>query len=235
MAVKYKEIALSIEENINNGLYNEDKKLPTEEILMKRYNVSRNTVRKAISVLVDRGYVYQVQGSGIFIRKASKEGYITLGNMRGLTGDFASKKITTKLLELKVIKANANQAEKMRCAVGTDLYFVKRLRFLEDENFAVEYSYYNKDIIPYLNNEIVEKSIYDYILKDLKLSIGFADKIIYCEKLDKEHSILLSLDEGDPATIIEDTVFLTNGLIFDISKVVYNYKLAKMLSLANYK
>ncbi|MBD7911096.1 MULTISPECIES: GntR family transcriptional regulator [Clostridium] len=235
MAIKYKEIGNSIEENIISGVYEQSKKLPTEEELMREYKVSRNTIRKAISLLADRGYIYQVQGSGIFIRETSKEGYITLGNMRGLTGDFPSKKITTKLLELRVEEASEEIAEKMRCAEGTNLYFVKRLRFLDEENFAVEYSYYNKDIVPYLNNEIVEKSIYEYIRKDLKLNIGFADKIIYCDKLDEEHSELLCLDEGDPATIIEDTVFLTNGLIFDISKVIYNYKMAKMLSLASYK
>lgn len=235
MAVKYKEIAKSIENAILHDEYVERAKLPTEEELMQRFLVSRNTIRKAISLLADRGYVYQVQGSGIFIRQRSKEGYITLGNMRGLTGDFSSKKITTKLLNLELVKADEEIADKMRCTVGTSLYHVKRLRYLDETNFAVEYSYYNKDIIPYLNSDIVEKSIYSYILNDLKLNIGFADKIIYCDKLSKEHSELLGLDEGDPATIIEDTVFLTNGLIFDVSKVIYNYKMAKMLSLANYK
>ena len=235
MAVKYKEIAQLLEESILHDKYKNCSKLPTEEELMREFSVSRNTIRKSISLLVDRGYVYQVQGSGIFIRQTSKEGCITLGNIRGLTGDFQSKDITTKLLDLKQVKANEDLAKKMKCTVGTDLYYVKRLRYLDGMNFAVEYSYYNKDIISYLNKDIVEKSIYSYIQNDLKLNIGFADKIIYCDKLDKEHSELLRLDEGDPATIIEDTVFLTNGLIFDISKVIYNYKMAKMLSLANYK
>lgn len=235
MTIKYKEIGQSIEKDIVDGMYSESSKLPTEEELMRKYEVSRNTIRKAISLLVDRGYIYQVQGSGIFIRETSKEGFITLGNMRGLTGDFPSKKITTKLLELRVIKADEEIANELRCNIGIDIYFVKRLRFLDGESFAIEYSYYNKDMVPYLNKEIAEKSIYEYILKHLKLNIGFADKIIYCDKLDKEHSKLLCLDEGDPATIIEDTVFLTNGLIFDKSKVIYNYRMAKMLSLANYK
>lgn len=235
MAVKYKEIAQLIEEAILHGKYKNCSKLPTEEELMKEFLVSRNTIRKSISLLVDRGYVYQVQGSGIFIRQTSKDGCITLGNIRGLTGDFPSKDITTKLLSLEQVKADEEIAKKMKCTVGTDLYYVKRLRYLDGVNFAVEYSYYNKNIIPYLNSDIVEKSIYSYIQNDLKLNIGFADKIVYCDKLDREHSELLKLEEGDPATIIEDTVFLTNGLIFDISKVVYNYKMAKMLSLANYK
>ena len=235
MSVKYKEIAKLIENAIIHEEYAKSAKLPTEEELIQQFQVSRNTIRKAIGLLVDRGYVYQVQGSGLFIRQRSKEGYITLGNMRGLTGDFASKVITTKLLTLEQTKADEEIAQKMRCAVGTDLYHVKRLRYLDGVNFAIECSYYNKNIIPYLNTDIVEKSIYSYVLNDLKLNIGFADKIIYCDKLDKKHSELLKLEEGDPATIIEDTVFLTNGLIFDISKVIYNYKLAKMLSLANYK
>lgn len=235
MAVKYKEIAKFIEEAILKDEYKENSKLPTEEELMKKFTVSRNTIRKSISLLVDKGYVYQVQGSGIFIRQTSKDGCITLGNIRGLTGDFPSKKITTKLLSLEQVKANEEISKKMKCSVGTDLYHVKRLRYLDGVNFAVEYSYYNKDIIPYLNKDIVEKSIYSYIQNDLKLNIGFADKMIYCDKLDKEHSELLMLAEGEPATIIEDTVFLTNGLIFDISKVIYNYKMARMLSLANYK
>ncbi|MDD6794208.1 MAG: GntR family transcriptional regulator, partial [Clostridiaceae bacterium] len=102
MAIKYKEISESIQLKIIDGLYNNTKKLPTEEQLMQEYNASRNTIRKAISILVDRGYIYQVQGSGIFIRETSRDGCITLGNIRGLTGDFKSRKITTKLLDLSI-------------------------------------------------------------------------------------------------------------------------------------
>ena len=113
MAVKYKEIAQLLEESILHDKYKNCSKLPTEEELMREFSVSRNTIRKSISLLVDRGYVYQVQGSGIFIRQTSKEGCITLGNIRGLTGDFQSKDITTKLLDLKQVKANEDLAKKI--------------------------------------------------------------------------------------------------------------------------
>ncbi|MEB2589540.1 GntR family transcriptional regulator, partial [Bacillus cereus] len=45
MSAKYKQIADVLEQNIRDGLFNETKKLPTEEALMNRFEVSRNTIR----------------------------------------------------------------------------------------------------------------------------------------------------------------------------------------------
>ena len=45
---------------------------------------------------------------------------------------------------------------------------------------------------------------------------------------------ILNLKKDDPALIIENTVFLTNGEIFEVSKVVHNYKNAKLLKSANF-
>jgi GntR family transcriptional regulator of bglA len=233
MDVKYKVVATKIEADIIAGVYEETKKLPTVEELMERYNVSRSTMRQAISTVVDRGLIYQVQGSGIFLR-GNPGGCINLQYMRGLSGDFGKDKINTKTLELKVIKADKDLSQKMKCNEGTEVYFVKRVRYINDEEYMVEYSYYNKEIVPYLNSEITDGSIYSYISEDLKLHIGFSDKVIYCEPLNFEHSELLNLEEGQGALVIEDTVFLTNGLVFDTSKCIYNYKHARVLSLSNF-
>ena len=68
MSAKYKLIVDEIERDILDGKYNSIGKLPTEEELVATYGVSRTTVRKAIGILSSKGYIYQVQGSGIFIR-----------------------------------------------------------------------------------------------------------------------------------------------------------------------
>ena len=234
MSSVYKRVANEIATEILNGKYNENKKLPKEEELISKYNLSRTTIRKAIGILVNKGYVYQVQGSGIFIREAALKDYLSLENLRGLTRDFPDKKIESRVIKIEVISADKELAEKMKCKIGTNIYFLERIRSVNGEKFAIEYSYFNKDIIPYLNEEISKKSIYSYIIEDLKLSIGFADKIIYSDKLNEEESILLELEKDDPALIIENTVFLSNGDIFEISKVVHNYKNTKLLKLANF-
>ena len=234
MSTKYKQIVSELEADLLSGKYNEVKKLPREEDLIEKYQVSRTTIRKAIAMLVNKGYVYQVQGSGIFIREASLQDYVSLENLKGLTRDFPDKKIESKLINLMVINADEDLAKQMKCDVGTDIYFLERLRYVNEEPFAVEYTYLNKNVIPYMSEEIAHRSIYSFIINDLKLSIGFADKIIYADKSDSESAQLLQLSENDPTLVIENTVFLTNGTVFEVSKVIHNYKNTKLLKLANF-
>lgn len=234
MSVKYKEIANSIEKEILDGVYNEIKKLPKEEDLINKYEASRTTIRKAVSILVNKGYVYQVQGSGIFLRETAAKEYISLENLRGLTRDFPNKTIKSHVIDFKIIQANEELAKQMKCEVNTNIYAIKRLREIDGKKFTLEYTYFNKNIIPYLNEEILAKSAYSYIINDLNLNIGFADKVIYADKLDEESAKYLGLEVNDPALIIENTVFLVNGEIFEVSKVIHNYKEAKLLKLANF-
>ncbi|MED1112691.1 GntR family transcriptional regulator [Bacillus paramycoides] len=235
MSAKYKQIADILEQNIRDGLFNETKKLPTEEALMNRFEVSRNTIRKVISQLVNRGYIFQVQGSGMFLRETSVTDYINLGSLRGLTKNLVSQNIETKVLELEIIDANEEIAERMQCDVGTRLYFLKRLRIVDGKPFSIEISYFKKDIIPYLNEEIALSSVYSYFIEDLRLHIGFADKVISCEKVNKENAQLLEINKGDPALLIENTVHLVNGTIFELSQSLFHYEKTKLLNLINFK
>ncbi|PLR66332.1 GntR family transcriptional regulator [Bacillus sp. UMB0893] len=235
MAVKYKEIADGLEREIRDGKFDKTKKLPTEEELIKNFEVSRNTIRKAINQLVNRGYIYQVQGSGMFLRDKSATDYINLGSLRGLTKDLTSKKIETNILALQVLEADEGKAKQLRCEAGTKLYYIKRLRIVDHEPFSIEISYFKKDIVPYLNEDIAKSSIYNYLIEDLKLNIGFADKVINCEKIDEASAEILHVNTQDPALIIENTVCLTNGTIFELSKSIFHYQKAKILNRINFK
>lgn len=236
MLPKYKEVAYEIEKDIINRKYDEGNKLPTVEELMKEFQVSKNTIRSAIDLLVEKGYVYQVQGSGIFLRQNHIEGYINISNMKGLTKDLpdiARKELKNKIIKFEVVKADEDLANKMKCDIGAEVYNVKRLRLLDGKPFSIEDSYFNKNIVVYLNNEIIENSIYSYITEALNYSIGFANKKIYCEKLSNEDAKLIGLSQGENTIIVENTVFLTNGLVFDVSKSIYNYLDTKFIMTTN--
>jgi GntR family transcriptional regulator, transcriptional regulator of bglA len=235
MAVKYKEIADCLEQEIQDGNFDETKKLPTEDELIRKFEVSRNTIRKAINQLVNRGFIYQVQGSGMFLREKSGTDTINLGSLRGLTKDLTSKTIETKILALQVVEADETIAKQLRCDVATKLYNIKRLRIVDNEPFSIEISYFKKDIVPYLNEDIASNSIYHYLIEDLKLNIGFADKVINCEQIDEASASLLHVNPQDPALIIENTVCLTNGTIFELSKSIFHYQKAKILNRINFK
>ncbi|MGE7907268.1 GntR family transcriptional regulator [Peribacillus sp. NPDC094092] len=231
MGVKYRMVVEQMEKEIVEGKYTLNTKLPTEEELMKRFDVSRNTIRKAINILVEQGYIYQVQGSGIFLREFTRPGCISMRDMNGLTKVFPNDEMKSKVLKLELIEADEKLAKQMKCQVNTKIYNLKRVRYLNGEPIVIEESFFNKDIIPIINKEIANGSIYEYIVEDLKLNIGFADKIISCEKLNDDDAKLLDLQPGDPTLIVESTVFLKAGAVFDLSIEKYNYTSAKLLTL----
>lgn len=238
MQVKYKMVADILQREIDEGLYNENNRIPTEDELRNRFEVSRNTIRKAIELLVQRGRVYQVRGSGVFVRNTKKHdvyNIISIQNMNGVTKDFPHKKVRTKVLDFKLINADEELAEKMECKVGAPIYFVNRLRFLDDEVYTIEYSFFNKELILYLNEEIINGSIYGYIREDLKLNIGLVDRIFYADYISDRDAELLDLEKNAPALVNENTARLANGEIFDYSKSISNYKNVQFTFLSNLK
>lgn len=228
---KYKKIAKQLLEKINSGSY-PDLKIPTEDELMEQYVASRNTIRNAIQLLVELGKIYRVQGSGVYVREMKNGKVVNTNVIRGIADVFSNHKTETKLLDFQVIEAGKEIADKLKTTVGTPVYYLKRLRLVDDRPITLEYSYYNKNIIPYLGKEIAEKSIYQYIENDLKLKIGFADKYIKAEKLTKEDAELFGFDQGDPTLVVNEKVYLSNGDLFNSSRVLHNYELAELFSAA---
>lgn len=69
MAPKYQSIADSLRSEIETGLYSSKQLLPTEQLLCQRFQISRQTVRRALSVLEEEGLIVRRQGSGSHLRE----------------------------------------------------------------------------------------------------------------------------------------------------------------------
>lgn len=67
MAIKYKWLADRLKELIRFHIENGIDRLPTEEALCERYQMSRQTVRQALLLLEEEGLILRVKGSGTYI------------------------------------------------------------------------------------------------------------------------------------------------------------------------
>ena len=61
----YHQVEESLRQNIADGVYLPDQPIPPEIELQKRFNVSRETVRKAVNNLVLAGLVEKRKGVGL--------------------------------------------------------------------------------------------------------------------------------------------------------------------------
>lgn len=222
--LKYQIIANEIENNIYSNDLPQGTKLPTVEALASEYKVSKSTIVKAIEYLVARKIVYQLQGSGIFVRRRNRTGYINLNVTQGFTTSLKEFNITSKVLDFNLIKADKEIAELIECDVNDDIYLIKRLRYIDEEIMCYEEAYYKKSIVPYLNKEIATGSIFEYLQTALNLNLGFSDRYLHLEKLDDNLANLLNLSPNDPAMVVLEQIYLSSGICFNVSKLVYNYK-----------
>ncbi|UFT99757.1 GntR family transcriptional regulator [Radiobacillus kanasensis] len=74
MAPKYERIKSEITSWILGGRIETNQKIPTETELMNQFDVSRHTVRRAISDLISSGFLYSVQGGGTFVADPNERG-----------------------------------------------------------------------------------------------------------------------------------------------------------------
>lgn len=65
----YIEVYNSLYSDIMNNVYLEGNQLPSENALLEKYGVSRNTLRQALAILCEDGLVIKSQGKGTTIAK----------------------------------------------------------------------------------------------------------------------------------------------------------------------
>ena len=64
---KHVQLADYLRARIDDGTYPPRARLPSEVTLVQETGFARNTVRKAVAVLLDEGRVYVVRGLGTFV------------------------------------------------------------------------------------------------------------------------------------------------------------------------
>lgn len=90
---KYLSIKNELQENIVTGKYPLNSKIPSEAELREKYNVSRHTIRQAISELVNDGFLKKRQGSGTYvcdeyIKNSIEENTKTIGVITTYLSDY---------------------------------------------------------------------------------------------------------------------------------------------------
>ncbi len=70
---RYEQMYIELRSRLQKGIYGVGDKLPSEKELMKQFDVSRITSKKALDMLVQEGYIVRQPGRGSFVIKAVEE------------------------------------------------------------------------------------------------------------------------------------------------------------------
>ena len=73
--LKYYKMHHDLEEKIHRGELRAGDRVPSENQLAAAYQVSRQTVRKALAILEQEGYIYAMHGKGTFVSERLRPGH----------------------------------------------------------------------------------------------------------------------------------------------------------------
>jgi GntR family transcriptional regulator len=203
----YIQIKDNIVKKIRTGTWKEDQKIPSELKLMELYNVGRGTIRDAMKLIVDEGYVYIKKGVGTFVTQnevgVSLEPFISLTyfiKMRGL-------KIESEILEQKEFVVDEECSKETGLAIGSNALLVTRLRILEGKPLAVEMFRFSEAALKIFKDYDFTQPISHYMFDVKKIGVSKMNMDFIIQPSTKNITKILKLDPKEKMIKSSRTVF----------------------------
>jgi GntR family transcriptional regulator len=208
----YQQISEVIQKEIEEGVYKEGTKIPTEQELMDQFNVSRTTVRLAVADILEKGLIEKKQGKGTFVRKSAV--YQRLDGFRGLYETFVESGIVpeTLLLEYEVGETTPSIYKALHLEVGAPVKKIVRMAHINENPIVVAKISLHPQVADLLTLEEAKVNpIHLTLEKKLGVPIRKAHFEISAENSTKKVAETLLIKEGDAVLRAERILFTDSG------------------------
>lgn len=194
-------------QKIKVGVWDVECQIPTEKALMEEYNIGRVTVREALSMLVNEGYLYKKHGIGTFVaRKQSSLGFEPLIS---LTYSLKARGVNPHnlIIEKNMMTPSKKFLSKLKWKQVKPCCFLKRIRYAEKTPIAIEESYFSDDYQGIDEKYDLTGSIAKLILEDLKITIRKVEQVVISRPPTKDEQSILNIDENTMVLNLERWIY----------------------------
>jgi GntR family transcriptional regulator len=221
---KYGQLANIVRQKIEDGEWGGDKPIPSERELENIYKVSRTTVREALGMLVNRGYLYRDHGRGTFA--VPKKLQNSLQNLTSFTDDMKLRglKPGQKILRNEFIEPNAKIRHQLDLPDEVnEVLYIERLRLADDEPIGLHLCYLPLSSTQAITNEDLENagSLYELLERKYNLIPAEADETIEATTADEKEAELLGITPGQPLLLVKRTLWSQHRKVMEFVKVLY--------------
>lgn len=196
----YLEIREFFYNKIISGEYKAGDKLPSEDDIAKTFGVSRATVNKGLSELINKDYLRREHGRGTYVSKLRREG--KKADVMGFYDSIASKGFAVKSTVLinEIIVPSKEVSDCMDISITQNVLFLKRLRFVNGDPIVLQETYVNLPFIKELKNSDFENdSLYQLLKTKFDCSVVRAIDTVEPILVSEEEQQLLKIKPNTPA------------------------------------
>ena len=220
---KYKKVYNDIKTQINNGNLAPLQELPSENELMQNYGFSKDTIRRALSLLEIDGYIQKQQGRNSIVLEHDLSKPQMLSEIKTVSelNSASTHQVKTTLTSLYIVQGEEELMDIFNVSDQIDFYRIARLREIDGEAVEHEVSYFDRRIVPFISREIAEHSIYHYLENELKLKISHSQRKIIFRYANEEEKNAIDLGEYDMVVNVTSTTYLADGRPFQYGSISY--------------
>ncbi len=216
---KFMQIYEELVENIKQKKWPPHTKLPSENELVVTYNTSRETIRKALNLLSQNGYIQKIKGKGSYVLEVSRfdfpiSGLVSFKEMAEKLGHESR----TVVEEFELIKPDSELCTQLNSTSRDSVWKVVRARAIDGEKIILDKDFFLQKKVPHLTREICEGSIYEYLEKEVGLSISFAKKEISVDEVTEDDERYLDLKDYTHIVVVRNYVYLNDASLFQYTE-----------------
>lgn len=198
---------------------------PTEASLMQQYQVSRLTVRQALSSLVREGRLVRRQGKGTQVAPERKlEASFTLTSF---TEDIRRNGATpgSRLLAVESLSPPPPEpARRFELGEADSLIRLERLRTVDGEPVGLHVAYLNTKALPGLTVEMLQGedySLYELLKAKCGVELGMANEVLEAAAADGRLARLLQIPQGSPLLVLKRLTYSAAGQPVEYVQMAY--------------
>ena len=200
---RYLRVYNALRNQIENLEYKVGGFLPPEPELERLFDVSRTTVRKAVELLANQGFVHIQQGKGTSIldyKATQRLQYVT-----SFSETLREQGFEVEHTVLSVVRrpASSRTALQLNIAEDSELVQIERVAYANKKPIALMLNYLIPDIVPGIEERIARiGSLYHFLEKEYNIFIDAANDFITAKVTEEREAELLEVGKGEPLLIV---------------------------------
>lgn len=212
-----------IVQEIKSGKYEVDSLIPTEKEMSEQFDISRTTVRQAITELVQEGWLYRVKSKGTFIaRRKIKQDFLQRLETFSEQMNRIGVEPSTEVLDFKIMKATKEVAENLKLQEGDQVIYLFRRRFGNNEPVVTVETYLPFDKCAFIKDCDFEKnSLYNSLAGNEKTRIYSARRFVEAVEATSKDAQYLKIKKGAPVQLFHTVGSNSEGIPLEYSIARY--------------
>lgn len=192
-------------------------KLPSEKEFMESYMISRDTVRKALNILVQEGYIEKSRGKVATVIEKNQINF-PISKIKSFKELNKNTPNRTVVENLEIEKGNGEIMKKLSLSERDEYFKLVRIREIKEEKIIIDKDYIPRKFVSNIPLKSAQNSLYEYLENELGLKISYYTKEITVHMATLEDKKLLDMKNYDMVVVVKSYAYLEGGGLFQYTE-----------------